>query len=89
MSTTITGVATVRRNTLFTIDHKIVNTQDEVRSQDTMFVVGAVTGSVKGRELAWNFVKENWTLLHSRYKGGFLLSRLIKVQCNSILQTTK
>ena len=53
--------------------------QDEVRSQDTIFAIGGVTGSLKGRELAWNFVKNKWSELHGRYKGGFLLSRLIKV----------
>ena len=50
-----------------------------MRSQDTVFVIGGVTGSLKGRELAWNFIKDKWSMLHDRYKGGFLLSRLIKV----------
>ncbi len=53
--------------------------QDAVRSQDTVFVIAGVTGSVQGRELAWKFVKENWTTLHGRYKGGFILARLVKV----------
>ena len=35
--------------------------------------------SVKGREMAWKFVQENWDELYNRYEGGFLLSRLIKV----------
>ncbi|PVD38990.1 hypothetical protein C0Q70_01615 [Pomacea canaliculata] len=51
---------------------------DKVRSQDSVFVIGGVTGSVKGRELAWQFVKDNWKELHNRYEGGFLLSRLVK-----------
>lgn len=64
--------------------YKIVTTffgflKDKVRSQDTVFVIGAVTGSVKGRELAWQFTKDNWDTLHNRYEGGFLLSRLVKV----------
>lgn len=41
--------------------------------------------SVTGRELAWTFVKENWTDLHDRYEGGFLLSRLVKVSIIIIL----
>ena len=55
-----------------------------MRSQDTVFVIGGVTGSVAGRELTWKFVKDRWQILHDRYKGGFLLSRLIKV-CAGIL----
>ncbi len=53
--------------------------QDEVRSQDTVFVIGGVTGHKEGKQLAWNFVKEKWELLHERYSGGFLLSRLVGV----------
>ncbi|XP_050419267.1 puromycin-sensitive aminopeptidase [Patella vulgata] len=51
---------------------------DKVRSQDSVFVIAGVTGSVKGRQLAWKFVKDNWTKLYDRYRGGFLLARLIK-----------
>ena len=36
--------------------------------------------SVKGREMAWKFVQDNWDEFHNRYEGGFLLSRLIKVK---------
>ena len=53
--------------------------QDEVRSQDTVFVIAGVTGSVLGREAAWKFLQDRWAELHDRYQGGFLLSRLIKV----------
>nr|XP_058942473.1 puromycin-sensitive aminopeptidase-like [Pocillopora verrucosa] len=51
---------------------------DQVRSQDTVFVIAGICGSVKGREMAWKFVQENWDELYNRYEGGFLLSRLIK-----------
>ena len=54
--------------------------QDEVRSQDTVFVIAGVTGSKLGREMAWKFVKDNWKSLHERYRGGFLLARLVKVR---------
>ena len=35
---------------------------------------------MQGRELAWKFAQDNWDELYNRYEGGFLLSRLIKVQ---------
>uniref|UniRef100_A0A667ZW01 Aminopeptidase n=1 Tax=Myripristis murdjan TaxID=586833 RepID=A0A667ZW01_9TELE len=53
---------------------------EEVRPQDTVSVIGGVAGSSKhGRKAAWKFVKDNWEELHNRYQGGFLISRLIKV----------
>jgi len=54
--------------------------QSEVRSQDTIFVIAGVTYSVDGRDLAWKFVRDNWTLLYDRYNGMFLLPRLVKVR---------
>ena len=59
--------------------------QKDVRSQDTVFVISGVTGSVEGRELTWKFVQDRWTDLHDRYKGGFLLARLIKVGLRFVL----
>ena len=35
--------------------------------------------SLAGRELAWRFVEDNWDELYTRYAGGLLFSRLIKV----------
>ena len=32
-----------------------------------------------GRELAWQFLQDNWDELHNRYAGGLLFSRLVKV----------
>jgi len=32
----------------------------EIRTQDAPFLVSAILSSVYGRELAWDFVKENW-----------------------------
>ncbi|XP_032800594.1 puromycin-sensitive aminopeptidase isoform X1 [Petromyzon marinus] len=53
---------------------------DEVRSQDTVFVLGGVSGGSKlGRSMAWKFVQDNWSELHNRYQGGFLLARLVKL----------
>lgn len=51
--------------------------QDEVRAQDTVFVIISVAMSKVGRELAWRFFVDNWSLFNDRYKG-YLLTRLIK-----------
>ncbi|XP_077997476.1 puromycin-sensitive aminopeptidase-like [Glandiceps talaboti] len=51
---------------------------DDVRSQDTVFVLTGVVGSKDGLEMAWQFLQDNWKELHKRYEGGFLLSRLVK-----------
>lgn len=53
---------------------------EEVRPQDTVFVLGGVSsGSLLGRRAAWKFLKDNWEELYNRYQGGFLISRLIKL----------
>lgn len=51
---------------------------DEVRSQDAVFVIVSVAINPRGRDMTWNYFKENWKVLLDRYEGGFLLSRLIK-----------
>lgn len=56
--------------------------QDEVRSQDTVFVIMSVGLSKKGRELAWQYLKDNWDMFYDRYQGGFLLNRLVKITEN-------
>ena len=50
-----------------------------MRSQDTVFVIGGATGNKAGRDVAWQFLQDEWKKFHERYEGGFLLSRLIKV----------
>lgn len=52
---------------------------EEVRPQDSVFVIGGACGGKLGQEMVWQFTQENWSLLHSRYSGGFLLSRLVSV----------
>eukprot|EP01094_Clydonella_sp_ATCC50884_P018431 TRINITY_DN3410_c0_g1_i1.p1 TRINITY_DN3410_c0_g1~~TRINITY_DN3410_c0_g1_i1.p1 ORF type:complete len:545 (+),score=171.06 TRINITY_DN3410_c0_g1_i1:258-1892(+) len=49
----------------------------KVRSQDAVFVIGGVAANPKGRDLAWEFLKEKWTQLVETYNGGFLLSRVV------------
>lgn len=51
---------------------------NEVRAQDSVFVIVSVAINPKGRDMTWNYFKENWKILLDRYEGGFLLSRLIK-----------
>lgn len=42
---------------------------DKVRSQDTVFVIASVSGhSTLGRDMAWAFLQEHWTLLFDRYQ---------------------
>lgn len=52
--------------------------QEEVRSQDTVFVIMSVAITKVGRDLAWEFYKNNWQKFLDRYDGGGLLTRLIK-----------
>ncbi|KAM3966164.1 puromycin-sensitive aminopeptidase [Aphomia sociella] len=51
---------------------------DEVRSQDTVFVIVSVAVSKYGRDIAWQFFKDHWQEFMDRYQGGFLLARLVK-----------
>ena len=52
----------------------------EVRSQDTIMVVGSVAGNRHGRDLTWEFVKANWDEFDRRYgKGGFAVTRLVGI----------
>ncbi|XP_067645923.1 puromycin-sensitive aminopeptidase isoform X2 [Eurosta solidaginis] len=50
----------------------------EVRAQDSVFVIVAVAVNPKGRDLAWEFFKENNQKLLQQYQGCSLLARLIK-----------
>ncbi len=53
---------------------------DDVRSQDTITLVSAVAANIKGRAIAWEFVKDNWTEFDKRYGGGgFGLMRLVAI----------
>ena len=54
-----------------------------VRSQDTITVVGSVAANPRGRQPAWEFVKNNWAEFDRRYGGGgFGLMRLVSI-CSS------
>jgi len=47
---------------------------DAVRSQDSVFVIISVGMSKTGRDLAWNFFKENKDLFKTRYPVSFKVS---------------
>ena len=61
----------------------------DVRLQDTISVVSGVASNPSGRELAWEFVKDNWTEFDQRYgAGGFGLMRLVSM-CGNFTSTEK
>ena len=39
---------------------------DEIRNQDTPWVISSVSNNMKGRTLAWQFVKANYSTIHGR-----------------------
>lgn len=46
----------------------------EVRSQDTLLCVAAVATNIYGKELAWQFFKDNWNEFYRRYgKEGHMM----------------
>ena len=53
---------------------------DEVRVHDTVSVITMVAGNTQGRDLAWQFLKDNWAELDRRYgEGGFAIMRLVGI----------
>ena len=53
---------------------------DEVRVHDTVSVITLVAGNTQGRDLAWQFLKDNWPELDRRYgEGGFAIMRLVGI----------
>lgn len=52
---------------------------EQVKSQDTVFLLASVSMTQQGRGKVWNFFKDHKTVFHQRYIGGPLISRLIKV----------
>lgn len=63
---------TLLKKTLsFTISSK-------VRDQDAPFLISMVWQNTNGKDLTWDFVKENWNIILKKYgEGGHFLSRLI------------
>ena len=53
---------------------------DEVRMHDTVSVTVMVSGNKYGRDLTWQFLKDNWSEYDKRYgEGGFALMRLVSL----------
>ena len=53
---------------------------EHVRSQDTIRAVVFVASNRHGRDLAWQFLKDNWDEFDRRYgEGGFALMRLVSI----------
>ncbi|MDA0770603.1 MAG: hypothetical protein BZY79_05690 [SAR202 cluster bacterium Casp-Chloro-G4] len=53
---------------------------DEIRAHEAVSVLGLVAGNRSGRDLAWQFLKDNWAELDRRYgEGGFALMRLVGI----------
>jgi puromycin-sensitive aminopeptidase len=61
----------------------------DVRIQDAIFVVTGVGANRQGRDLAWDFVKDNWPEFDRRYgSGGFGLMRLVSI-CGNFASSEK
>ena len=53
---------------------------EHVRSQDTIRVMVQTAANPRGRELAWQFLKDNWDEFDRRYgEGGFGIMRLVSI----------
>jgi puromycin-sensitive aminopeptidase len=53
---------------------------DDVRAQDTPLVIVQAANNTEGRDLTWEFVKENWHELDRRYgQGGFAIMRIVGI----------
>ncbi|XP_069101890.1 uncharacterized protein [Argopecten irradians] len=56
----------------------------EVRKQDTSFVIQYVAGHSIGRDIAWNFIQEKWDTLMKDFGGGsFSFARVISSVASS------
>jgi len=80
-----TSLGSVRKEELI---RKVLNfaVSNSVRSQDSVSVICAVSGNTSTKlssDIAWQFVKENWPMIYSRYSSGFLITRLVKSVCEN------
>ena len=52
----------------------------DIRVQDSIRVIVAVSSTQRGRALAWEFIRTNWSEIDRRYgDGGFALMRLVSL----------
>ena len=50
----------------------------DVRAQDMYKAISFVFANPAGRNLAWDFLKNNWPTIEKRFSGGHLFQRFIK-----------
>jgi puromycin-sensitive aminopeptidase len=51
---------------------------DDVRSQDAIYGLVGTGSNSRGRDLAWEFVKDRWDDIYRMYgEGGFMIMRLV------------
>mmetsp|Transcript_19389 Transcript_19389/g.33317 ORF Transcript_19389/g.33317 Transcript_19389/m.33317 type:complete len:873 (+) Transcript_19389:55-2673(+) len=62
---------------------------DDCRSQDTVYVIGAVTSNPLGPSIAWEFLKEHFTLFENRYSSGMLFSSIISSVTKNLIGAEK
>ena len=54
--------------------------QDQIRVQDAPRILMGVGGNIRGLNLTWEFMKNNWPELERRYAGGgFAIMRLVSI----------
>ena len=54
--------------------------QDQIRVQDAPRILMGVGGNIRGLDLTWQFMKDNWAELERRYAGGgFAIMRLVSI----------
>ena len=72
------GALTRPKNEAFLQETLERSMTDEVRAQDSVLVMVTTAANRHGRDLAWQFIKKNWSELDRRYgKGGFMIMRLV------------
>ena len=60
--------------------------QDKVRPGDAWYLLfSAAHASPRAREMVWSFIREKWALLIERYKGMFLITRIVDVSLASVV----
>ncbi|XP_033221726.1 puromycin-sensitive aminopeptidase-like [Belonocnema kinseyi] len=62
---------------------------DQVRFQDTHYVISTIRESSKGRDLVWEFFKQNWNVFEDRYKGGLIFPHLVRIVTENFVTEEK
>lgn len=58
---------------------------EEVRAQDALQAIASVTKSHLGKQLAWDYFKNNWQAFVKRYQSGTLLTRIVETVTDSFV----